>query len=125
MWVTNLACNAALKRLLVVLAAVTLATPAASLTGEELYRYCTQPKGSDADTICRSYIRGLADGVFLADILAGEGKKLCTDGKGIDPKHARLVIETFLKENPSRITHEAAYLAVHALYNAFGCKGTK
>jgi hypothetical protein len=95
-----------------------------ALTGAELYQFCTQARDSSGYLSCNAYVRGFADGIFLADIMAGKGKRLCTPvaGSAIEHTQARLIIEKYLRNHPEFLHEQAGYLAALALYDAFECK---
>ncbi|SRR6266446_2636828 len=105
--------------LLVLLAA----TPASALTGTELKRFCDEPKGGSGNISCSAYIRGLIDGLFLADHMAGSGVRYCPP-ENLELEQALLVVQKHLNEHPEQLNRNAGPLAALALYSAFPCKGS-
>jgi hypothetical protein len=89
------------------LAALSVASPASSLTAAELYRICTQPRNSNPDIGCNYYILGLTDGNFLGDSMASSGNRFCAPKNGVDHAQARLVIEKFFRDHPEELHEEA------------------
>jgi hypothetical protein len=100
-----------------------LSPQASALTGAELYRFCSQPPNSDADLVCKYYIRGFTDGLTVSSFAAKSGKhQVCAPDQGIHPTQARLLIEKFLRDHPAMLHAEAGYLALFAFHEAFPCK---
>jgi hypothetical protein len=104
------------------LAAITI-LPAHALTGSDLEKFCGEPPESMAGSSCRVYLRGLVDGLYLADKMAAEGRRLCSpNDKSIDVDQAKLVVQKYLKDHPEQLHRDGGVLAAVALYLAFPCK---
>jgi hypothetical protein len=71
-----------------------IAGQATALTGTELNRFCSEPKGSSGNLSCFAYIRGLIDGLFLADNLAGSGVRYCPPNNGLDVEPALSIVKS-------------------------------
>jgi hypothetical protein len=104
---------------IVVLAAV-WAAPATSLTGVELFDVCFR-KGADDQLACTSYVRGFADGIAFASVMAGGANNYCPP-PSIQVKQIRVVVDKYLRDHRDQLTKEAGALVGIALYQAFPCK---
>jgi hypothetical protein len=101
-----------------------IAGQATALTGTELNRFCSEPKGSSGNLSCFAYIRGLIDGLFLADNLAGSGVRYCPPNNGLDVEPALSIVKKQLHDHPEQLDQNAGSLATLALYAAFPCKSS-
>jgi Rap1a immunity proteins len=102
---------------------VAWAAPATSFTGAELLELCSQSGVSD-HLACSSYVRGLADGLSYASILAGGASKYCPP-VSVQVKEIRAIVEKYLREHRDQRTNEAGALAGAALYRAFPCNRSR
>jgi Rap1a immunity proteins len=95
--------------------ALLVATPAYALTGAELNDFCTNPTGSAKNQVCQAYIRGVAEGLELAEVYKSK-LMLCMDRLNLeDPVVTRLTVETYMRENPGELRREAALVVILAL----------
>jgi hypothetical protein len=106
----------------IVVFALVWGEPATSLTGAELLDLCSQKVVSD-DLACSSYVRGMADGLAYASILAGNTRRYCPP-TSVQLKKIRAIVETYLREHQDQHNNEAGALAGAALYRAFPCSGS-
>ena len=103
---------------------LTTTTPAKALTGTELNRFCNEPHGTLKNAVCFAYIRGLIDGLFLADNMAASGRRYCPPADGLDVEQAVLIVQKEFQDHPDQLNREAGAVAALALYLAFPCKGS-
>jgi hypothetical protein len=75
-------------------------TQARALTGTELYSLCNSADGSSANVSCTAYIRGLMDGMYLADDMAAHGNRYCPPDNFALPQ-ARLIVEKYMRMTPA------------------------
>ncbi len=94
---------------------------ASALTGTDLYTYCSSPDTSALKTICISYVRGLSDGLALADVMAASGTRYCPP-EGSTVLQDILIVQKYLGDHPEQLNRTAGVLAALSLYAAFPCK---
>jgi len=72
---------------------------------------------------CDAYIRGLADGIFIADNFAREGTRYCPPGRGSPMlDEVKRIVVAFLREHPNELHRPAGSVASAALDVAFACR---
>jgi hypothetical protein len=96
--------------------------PATSFTGVELFDLCFR-KGVSGELACTSYVRGLADGIAFASIMAGGKSNYCPP-PSVQAKEMRVIVDKYLRDHRDQLTKEAGALVGIALYQAFPCKGS-
>jgi hypothetical protein len=94
-----------------------------ALTGLELSNFCAQPTNTAAMISRDAYIRGLLDGIYLADKMAAHGNRYCPPGDdNIDAEQGKLIVQKYLRDHPEELHREAGVLAALAIYIAFPCR---
>lgn len=122
-----------MRRLTIVtaLAVMMFATPSAwaadAMTGAILGQACENSDDA-ADAVCRAYILGATDGVFLNTQPDG---KVIIAGQHICPPHdltgvqLYAVVKKWLKANPEKWHQPGIYCVVWSLQEAFPCKDSR
>ena len=118
-----------MKRFAVGLLTLCFVPQADAFTASELYLLCTQASdtvpGGIASSTCIGYMRGVVDGLFMAEILADQGMKICTPNKRqINAFQAKDVIQKYIEKNPEYLQSPAGIIASGALYRAFPCENS-
>jgi hypothetical protein len=98
-----------------------LPSEAGALTGAELLRFCRQEKTTRGNLACLTYTRGFIDGFVSATIAANKNARACIPSDGISAEQGRLIIESYLRDNPETLQMEAGNLAMAAMIAAFRC----
>jgi hypothetical protein len=114
-----------MKTLSLLAAAALFATtwPVHALTGLDLEQFCDAPRDSTAAISCFTYIRGLTDGLYMADKMEASGVRLCwPKDQTIEPEQSKLIVQKYLKDHPEQLDRNAGALAALAIYLAFRCK---
>jgi len=102
---------------------ISLPMDAMALTGNELYRLCTEgTRGNSA--VCAAYIRGIHEGMSLGEGMAKEGVDYCPPD-GLRGEQTKLIVEKYMREKPEIMHKGAGILVGSALYKAFGCESAK
>jgi len=97
---------------------------AQALSGTDLYKICNaEPKGGTESISCIAYIRGLVDGLFMADHMASSGLRYCPP-ESLSADQAVLIVQKHFREHPEQLNREAGAVAALALYGAFDCKNS-
>ena len=75
----------------------------------------------DGERLCTFYIAGIADGLFLAPILASQGRGGCLTEmpSGID---AVVIVRAYMRQHPEVAKLSAAVMAAVAISEAYPCK---
>ena len=106
-----------------VLLVVLTAQPGFALTGIELERFCNAPRNTNEGTSCVAYIRGLTDGLYLADNMAGAADRWCPPNDAVpDVDQSVLIVQKYFQDHPEHLSRNAGTVATLALYLAFPCK---
>lgn len=94
------------------------------LSASDLSDACAAKKGSIPESICFAYIKGIADGLLLGQVV--ERKIYCppNDGKtaGLSGDRARSLVEKYLRESSGKQSRPAALEVADALIKSFPCK---
>jgi Rap1a immunity proteins len=92
-----------------------------SFTGTSLKRFCSDSDhGSTRDTACNAYIRGIAEGLYVAQLASMAGHYFCPPDD-ISPTRERQTVEQYMKDHADQLEGAAANLAGAALLQAFPC----
>jgi hypothetical protein len=94
---------------------------AAGMSGAELYRDCTQGKGSWEQLACMSYLSGLISGLAMGQVAASDGVRYCFPKEGVPGAHVREIVQKYLRNHPDELRDQASALAAIALLEAFPC----
>jgi hypothetical protein len=112
---------------LVIAIAALAAMPAEAdeFTGAQLYTLCTESKETVQHTACLAYVRGVTDGLFMAQAMQEQRVRSCfPKDSPIDPVQARLIVEKYMRNNPEQLDRGAIVVAFTALATAFPCGAT-
>jgi hypothetical protein len=99
-------------------------TAKAELSGADLYRLCALDN-KRADAACKMWITAFGGALFYAQTITNREKgstALTCMPDGVSGIQFKLIIEKFLRDNPSIINMDAVSLAGAALIGAFPCK---
>ncbi len=98
-------------------------------TGNDLLRMCANASkignlsGKDVDeaTYCLGYVLGLSQGLEIGQRIAGDTQTVACAPRAATAGQLALVIEKWLRENPTRLHESAVILASSALRDSFPC----
>lgn len=90
-------------------------------TGNDLVNYCTSAKPIPAqkEGVCLSYVMGAADMLGKLQPLA-EWNWVCLK-PGVTPDQLNRVVAKYLADRPAMLNHDASFLVMNALIDAFPC----
>jgi hypothetical protein len=99
------------------------AQPALAWSGIDLAKYCNEPPPTIKNSICASYIHGVIDGMFIADIRSAMGHRWCPPEATVPGiEQSVIIVRKYLNDHPEKLNDAAGMLAAVALYSAFPCK---
>jgi hypothetical protein len=101
---------------------------AADLRANELSSLCSKRRDTPESAICSTYLKGVADGVITAQIVATAmqqsgvplAKEVCAHYM-ISADEARAIVETFMRDHPDEQNQLAAAVAGRAIWEATSC----
>ena len=67
------------------------------------------------------YLMGITDGILVSQGLFSEDVSICPPDKSTN-KQMSLIVEKYLKENPSELHKPVEVIAVYALLEAYSCE---
>jgi hypothetical protein len=103
-----------------------------TFTASALYAACTHsvkdantPKDKEyLEQLCTTYLRGLTDGLFVMQSLAGKGTRTCLPlNEAIGVQEARMVFESWLRSHPNAVSNSAGLVAAMSLVYSHNCGG--
>jgi len=108
-----------MKRLMFILVCLIIVSPAkAALTGNDLYRFCTNANSQVSQDACNFWVAGFIAGVSAA---SDDPPRYVCLPDGVDFRLVRVLIENFMENHPQALHRPARELAYLALEWGFPC----
>lgn len=98
-------------------------SPTLAFQGTDLYSLCNTPSDPSLELACISYVRGVMDGLVVANEAGKRGIMFCPP-QGYTIEQGRVVIQKFMRDHPEELAESAGAVATTALYVAFRCAQT-
>ncbi len=107
-------------RWVVAIVFVLAVTGAARADSSDLYRLCSQPRGTPGDLICTGFTAGFIAGFGMG--AAQDGRRIvCLPKGGVSGERFRAIWMEYLKDNQSALARDAEDSAIAALVLSFHC----
>jgi hypothetical protein len=93
-----------------------------TMSARLLKQICDQGAGHpESDTLCSSYLAGVADGVFMAQVLTSQGSSTCLPSMP-SGNEALELFQRLARQHPELLNLSAAAFASMAVSSAYPCK---